>query len=414
MTGSEDHKPFTADDIMREASTAGVFCGIDEAAVRRIAAEDIVNTPVVIATGTPPVKGTDGTVKMKVQTSGEDGTNVEKDTELCHLAVPKPGRDGMDVRGRVLPAEPGKEAVFDFGEGIYKRGNHFYSDCLGRFVLRDGKYCVINEKVFDRNIEHSMGVVEFEGSIVINGNVNARSVIRAGGSITVHGKVYAAVLEAGRNVTIDGKTEDTSVSAASGTLTGKEFYTSTLVAGEKIIADIIECCTAKSVYGIDCLTGAGRITGGEVVCAGSINCVLVGNRDRLETHIIMGNHDEYSREAEILENGLKRIDKELSKIMHQVSEIREREKEGTATLEDESFLEAALRIRTQKVADKGPLVEQLKKMKDIITAAGAATLRAKTMVYGGTILDIGGFTQIIHNDMPHPTIKSNGSAIVIL
>ncbi len=413
-SGSEDHKPFTANDIMREASSAGVFCGIDEAAVNRIADEDIVNTPVVIARGTPPINGTDGYLKMKVNASAENGTNIGADTEVCHVIMPKPGRDGMDVRGRVLPAAPGKEAVFETGEGIYKRGSRFYSECMGRFVLRDGKYCVINEKVFDNNIEHSMGVVEFEGSIVVNGDVQSRSVIRAGGSVTVHGKVISAVIEAGRNVIIDGKTEDTSVSAAEGTIRGKEFYASTLVAGERIIGDIIEGCTVKCVYGIDCLTGAGRITGGEVMCTGNINCLLVGNRDRLETRVVMGSHDEYSKEAETLENSLRRLDRELSKIMHQVSEIREREKEGTATLEDESFLEAALRIRSQKVADKGPLVERLKKVREIINIAVGATLRAKTMVYGGTVLEIGGFTQIIHTDRPHPTIKSNGSAIVIL
>ena len=285
---------------------------------------------------------------------------------------------------------------------------------MGRFVLRDGKYSVVNEKVFDCNIEHNMGIVSYEGSIVVRGDVAAKSVIRAGGSVTIHGKVTSAVIEAAHNVTIDGRTIDSSISAKEGNIKGSVFYDGTLVSGGKIEAEVIENCTVKSVYSIECLTGAGRLTGGEIFCAGGINCLLVGNREHIETRICLGNHDEYSKEIGTLESRILRIDRELSKIMGQVNEIREREKEGTATLEDESFLEAALRIRSQKVADKVPLSEKLKALRGIVKIAENATLRAKTMVYGGTIVKIGEFTQIIHADKPHPTIRSNGSAIVML
>ena len=99
--------------------------------------------------------------------------------------------------------------------------------------------------------------------------------------------------------------------------------------------------------------------------------------------------------------------------MVQVNEIRSKEKEGTATLEDESFLEAALRVRAQKISDKTPLTERLKKLKEIVNMAKGATLRAKTLIYGGTVVKIDKFSQLIHADRPHPTVRSNGSAIVM-
>ena len=238
--GSQSHKPFTANDIKREASAAGVFCGIDEDAIRRIAEEKLVNKPVVIANGTPPVSGADGSLKLKVTPGNSKASNIEKDVELCHIIMPKPGRDGMDVRGRVLPAAPGKEADFEIGEGIYKRGSRAYSECTGRFIQRDGKYCVVNEKVFDQNIEQSMGVVTFEGTIVVNGDVMSKSVIHAGGSVIVHGKVSYAVIEAAKNVVIEGRVLESTVSAEEGSITGKELYDSTIVAGHRITADTIE------------------------------------------------------------------------------------------------------------------------------------------------------------------------------
>lgn len=411
----EKHKPFTADEIMRAASSAGVFCGIDEAAVNGMAEQQTVNTPVVIAQGTPAVPGTDGRLKLKVKLGSEtEPVRVEKDTEVCHVLMPAPGRDGMDVRGHVLTAKAGAGTDIEIGEGLYKRGNRVYAAIEGNFLIRGGKYCVVNEKVFDKNIDQSSGVVGFSGTIIINGNVGGRGVIRAGGSVIIHGNVSEAIIEAENDIIIDGNSIESSISASEGVIKGRDFNGCTLVAGDRITADSLRGCTVKSVYSIDCLTGMGNISGGEIYCAGNINCVLVGGREHAETRIVMGNHEEFSGEIETIGKQIAKIDSDVTKITAQVNEIHEREKDGTASLEDKSFLDAALRIRTQKAADKIPLVEKVKKLTEIVRIAEKATLTAKTMIYGGTVLNIGGYTQIINADRPHVTAKSNGSAIVMI
>ena len=412
---SDKHKTFRADDIMRAASSAGVFCGIDEKAVAEMAEKQTVNTPVIIASGNPSVPGSDGRLKLKVEVGTEKApVTVVKDTEVCHVIMPQSGRDGMDVRGHVLPAKSGTSAEMELGEGLYKRGNRVYADCDGNFLMRDGKYCVVNEKIYEGNVDQTHGVIVFDGTVIINGNVLGRGVIRAGGSVIVHGNVTAAVIEAGKSITIDGRTTESSVSSGEGVLRGKDFISSTLVSEGSISADIIQDCTVKSVYSIDCVTGMGKISGGEIYCAGDVNCILVGVRDHIETRIIMGEHEEFNEEIQQLENQTAHIDKDILNITTQVNEIHEREKEGTATLEDKSFLDAAMRIRAQRVLEKAPLTERLKKLYVIVKCAEKATLTAKTMIYGGTMLKIGGFTQIINADRPRTTVKSNGSAIVMI
>lgn len=414
-TQGEQHKAFTADEIMRAASSAGVFCGIDENAVNDMAEKQTVNTPVIIARGTAAVPGTDGRLKMKVKPGTEsEPVHVEKDEEICHVLMPNPGRDGMDVRGHVLTAAVGKDTEIEIGEGLYKRGNRIYAETEGNFLIRGEKYCVVNEKVFDKNIDQSSGVIGFSGTIIINGNVGGRGVIRAGGSVIVHGNVSEAIIEAEKNIIIDGNSVESSISASEGGISGRDFNGCTLVAGDRITADSIRGCTVKSVYSIDCMTGMGNIVGGEIYCAGNINCVLVGGREHGETRIVMGNHEEFTGEIEKLGKQITKIDADVAKITAQVNEIHEREKEGTASLEDKSFLDAALRIRTQKAAEKVPITERIRKLTEIVRIAEKATLTAKTMMYGGTVLNIGGFTQIINADRPHVTAKSNGSAIVII
>ena len=204
-----------------------------------------------------------------------------------------------------------------------------------------------------------------------------------------------------------------SLSAKAGNITGTDFEEATLVAGGGIGAEVLTGCMVKSVTGIDCTEGFGRISGGEIYSTGDINCIVVGTREHAETHIVMGESEEFVQETKKLETQISKLDSEIDKINVQVNRIREKEKEGSATLEDEGFLEAALRVRAQKNAEKVPLVERVQYLSSIIALAKKATLRAKTVIYGGTYLKICGFSQIINSDRPHATAYSNGTNIVV-
>lgn len=408
------HKPFTSDDILRAASSAGVFYGIDEDAISEMVADQVINTDVTIAWGTAPVAGVDGKLHVRYEIDeGGEIPNIEKDTEICHIINPKQGRDGKDVRGRVVAAQSGKASDFRIGEGMYKKGTRVYAEYTGKLILRGGIYSIVNEMVLDKNIDQSSGIIGFEGTIIINGNVTGRAVVRAGRSVIIHGALGGSVIEAVKDVQVDGRVTDSSISADEGDITGGDFFDSTLVSGGKITAASLNNCTAKCIGGIECLTGHGKISGGEVYCAGDIKCLSVGTREHTETHLILGDHTEFSEEIKTLELRVQRLDSEISKINDQVNEIREREKNGTATLEEESFLDAAIRIRSQKASEKAPMQERIKKLSGIVADADKATLHVKNMLYGGTFLKISGHTQILNSDRSHATARASGNNIVI-
>ena len=414
ISKNETHKPFRADDILRVASSNGVFYGIDDAAVNEMAEKQIINTEVQIASGNEPVNGSDGRLALKVDIQeGQELRGIRAGMEICHVVAPKPGRDGKDVRGRMLPAAAGKAADIGVGEGLLKKGNRYFAEYDGTLVYRDGIYSIVDEMVLDKNIDQSSGIIGYGGTIVINGNVSGKAVVRAGRNVIVHGVVSNSVIEAEKDIHIDGRVGDASISASDGSIYGTEFFNSTLVAGASINASVIEGCMVKCVTGIDCTSGFGRITGGEIYCAGDINCLTVGSREHTETHIVLGDSTEFSNEIRALELQVSKIDREIAAINDQVNQIREKEKEGTATLEDESFLEAAMRIRAQKTAEKSPISERVKRLSAIISSANKAAIRAKTMMYGGCFLKICGFTQIINSDRPHATVYSNGSNVVV-
>ncbi len=414
ISKNEAHKPFRADDIMRVASSNGVFYGIDEAAVNEMVEKQLINTEVQIAAGNEPVPGNDGRITMKVEIKeGHELRGITAGTEICHVIAPKAGRDGKDVRGRMLPAVAGKAIDINAGEGIVKRGGRYFAEYDGTLILREGVYSIVDEMVLDKNVDQSSGIIGYGGTIIINGNVSGKAVIRAGRSVIVHGNVGNSVIEAEKDIYIDGRVNDASISATDGGIYGTEFFNSTLVAGGSVKASVIEGCMVKCVTGIDCMSGFGRITGGEIYCAGDINCLTAGSREHTETHITLGDSTEFTNEIRALELQVAKIDGEIAAINDQVNQIREREKQGTATLEDESFLEAAMRIRAQKTAEKSPISERVKRLAAIIASADKATIRTKTMMYGGCFLKVCGFTQIINSDRSHATVYSNGSNVIV-
>lgn len=414
MSKNENHKPYTADDVMRAASASGVFYGIDEAAVKSMAERQIVNTDVVIASGIKPVAGTDGKANLKLDVSeNKPVQNVQPGAEICHLVAPHAGRDGKDVFGHVVPALQGKTVDFVTGDGIVKKGNRFYAEYGGTLVCRGGVYSIVDEKIIEKNIDQSDGVISYPGTIIIIGNVSSKAVIKAGRSVVVRGTVSNSVIEAQKDISIEGRVTNASLSAKHGNITGLDFEEATLVSGGGIGAEVLENCTVKSVTGIDCTEGFGRICGGEIYSTGDINCLVVGTREHAETHFIMGESEEFVNEMKTIETRVSKLDSEIEKINDQVNRIREKEKEGSASLEDEGFLEAALRVRAQKNSEKLPLIERVNHLSSIIALAKKATLRAKTVIYGGTYLKICGFSQIINSDRQHASVYSNGTNIVV-
>ncbi len=414
MSGDETHKPFTAQDILRAASTSGVFYGIDEAAVKRIADEQIINTDVLIASGMEPVNGTDGRLDFKYKISeGKEIPNIPKDAEICRAVSPHAGRDGKDVRGRMLPAAQGENIEIKTGDGIYRKGNRYYAEFGGTLVCRNGEYSIVDEVVYDENIDLSSGIIGYGGTVVINGNVTGKAIIRAGRGVVVRGVVSGSVIEAVKDIRVEGRVNDSTLSSSEGSIIGNGFADSTLTAGSRIDASEIDNCVVKCVDGISCLTGQGRITGGEISCTGDVSCYIIGSKEHTETHLSLGDSTVFRKELETLRVKLSLLNDEIIKITEQVNSIREREQAGTVTLEEKSFLEAALRIRSQKVVERNPITDRIKRVEEIIAASEKATIRAKNMLYGGAVIQICGFTQILNSDKARATVYSNGANIVV-
>lgn len=178
---------------------------------------------VLVAQGRPAVNGKDGYLKPLVATLADrvmrpveldDGSvdmrdygkllSVKAGTKLVQLMPPTVGEPGFDVKGNELPATAGQETQLQVCEGTELDPQH--PDIL--LAARPGvpvacKEGIRIDEVFSiANVDISTGHIDFDGSVIVLGDVAPGMKITADGDITIKGIVDSATLTASGNIEI--------------------------------------------------------------------------------------------------------------------------------------------------------------------------------------------------------------------
>lgn len=174
-----------------------------------------------IAKGKPVVQGKDAEIKYYFNTKPtaapkllEDGSvnfhdlslfvSVKKDDLLAEMIPEIPGQDGMDIMGRRLTPSPVKKKVLKFGKNIRltEDGLKIYSEVDGDVKLEGGMVFVSDTYSIPADVNPSTGDINYNGNVVIAGNVHSGFKVEASGDIEVQGVVEGAVLIAGGNIVL--------------------------------------------------------------------------------------------------------------------------------------------------------------------------------------------------------------------
>lgn len=218
-------EPIGFPDALEALSKAHVTKGIDEQSITEMIILGQFNQKVLVAKGTPPRPGKDAQVDWQVgvetapspeAVTDEEGrvdwrkasaiNNVTEGQLLAIKIPPEPGADGMSVRGRAIPAAPGKDIAIPAGSNVRVSpdGNAAYSEIDGQVIWRDKKITVSPIYLVDGDVNMSTGSVNFVGVVKVKGNVQSGFFVKAGGDLEIMGNVENATLEVGGNCVIRG------------------------------------------------------------------------------------------------------------------------------------------------------------------------------------------------------------------
>lgn len=317
ITAAEGGAPLTRDVVMIALAEHGIGTGIlPEEIDAAIAAGNVKRQ--VVARGLPPVHGSQGRleslipeVRSRVPRVDETGHADYRDLGeipvvhlgdplmVCHS--PTGGTPGLTLLGVKIEAKPGKEVKYPAnlpGTTIDPDNPDLLRAATnGQPVIIRGGMMV--EPVFKVPAVNTVsGNINFEGTVVIKGDVSAGMTVRAGGDIEVGGVVEMATLEAGGSIVVKGgvmgglgrkSTEEHHIRCG-GCFNAAYAQQARIEAGDGIfIDDVAMQCELTAINHIHVGNKRrGHIIGGHVQATLAITAKVIGSPNRVLTHCSIG------------------------------------------------------------------------------------------------------------------------------
>lgn len=142
---------------------------------------------------------------------------VDAGTILAVRIEGEDGRPGYDVYGNVIQAPKKKTSKFKKGPGseLLDNGNRIIASIKGMVSVKNDTICVFPVHTINGDVDIKTGNIQFDGDIVVAGNVREGLKINAGNNITIYGNVAEASISSGGNIKIEKNVISSTLNAGS-------------------------------------------------------------------------------------------------------------------------------------------------------------------------------------------------------
>jgi uncharacterized protein (DUF342 family) len=357
---------------------------------------------VLLASGTPPVNGTDAYFDLTVPSttvvkSGNDDVgrvdmyavqtfvNVSIGEEIGRIFPALPGTPGQNILGYTIPPIPGKPLNFKIGKNIRaeEEGALLIADSTGRFCQSSGELSVEEEFIVCGDVNFSVGKIDFKGFVEVRGDVLDNFNITATKGLTVTGNIGVCSIICDGDVTFCGMDGENKGSIVCGGTLRANFIHNTIVecAGDVIVDVEIHDCTIKALGRI--IVNKDTISGGSYIAQGGIESKKLGSPSSRHTNLLVGVDYRYVEE-------LKRLLETLSEVQAKVREAR------------------SLAEITELRKKGAKLSERIAILREKAFAAANAKINVKTKLHENVRMVLGDVSQTINEEKDGPiTIIEN-------
>lgn len=399
----------TVDSILDELKNYGVKYGIDNDLVNKIVSEKLYNITHIVAIGKKAIIGQDTKKEFFFETKPKkpkpitlpDGSvdhyildtveQVPIDHKLAVMAPPTKSVAGITVLGRELRARDGRNFPIRAGQNVRvsEDGLEFYATMAGFPKIIGSKVSVSTQYVVEAHVDFSTGNINFDGDVLVKGDVLDGFKVEATGNIDVMGNIKNSTVIAGGTVNALGGI----VSKKTGLVQAGQNINAIFVESGNLEADnnidvqrAIMHSQIKAGNAIFCESGKGVIVGGEISAGRLVQAKEVGSEYGSKTKIVVGHLVEQKAE-------LVKVSKEIEKTVQNFNKLKDNRQKLSDSIEAVKFIapidEAKLRnlnglLQKVAIAQKG-VVEQLRDLKekqDIIKDQIESNVRPKFSVSG--------------------------------
>lgn len=421
------NKKIDKDTLFTHLFKAGITYGIKDDAVNIVTKGICPEEYIVIARGTQPERGKDGSYEFFFRTQLskkpvilEDGTvdyknidwmeSVKKNQKIAYYHEAEEGKAGRTVTGKELPSRKGKELRMLSGKGF-----ELLSDRKTYISAKDGKIEFVNDKIMITDllllddVTISTGNIKFDGSIHIRGNVGKGVSITATKDITVDGFVEAADLSAQGDIILKKGCN----ASGHGKITSGKDLMARFLEGARIHTQgsvKVNYCMNCEIYAENMIEVTGMIAGGTSYAGGGISVSDIGNYTGLRTIVKVGQNEDFIKREAQLNGKIYEVEEELELLQRAFDDFQKYPVEVRNTNPVYLKLEDAIYTKKTGLEKLQEAKQSMNKYKERFEDANIA---ARGTIYEGCIIEISGATWRAKT-VNRVTLRKDGPRIAII
>ncbi len=346
---SGDEK-YTVPEVIGALRANRVVLGIRTEAIMEMINLGHFEEDVVVAEGKEPELGEEGYYEFTLDMDKREEPDIREDgtvdytsmNRLCNvaegdrIAVYHPaiqGKAGFDVCGaekipkpmRDQPPLRSKHIRYD------EQTLEYFATMAGKISRSGNNIEILSVHEINDNLDLTYGTVEFYGDIVINGNVEAGAVIRAGRNVTINGTVASGKVFAGGDVVLSKGAQGQSRISARGNIYAEFLEFSDVEAVGEIHANYLLNANVKSSQRVYLDGKKGSVIGGYTHGLQGVEVRSVGNYTEPKSQVHAGFAEEDYQKYNALNEKEEKINNELAEIIAEMTELLKASKERGAT-----------------------------------------------------------------------------------
>lgn len=400
----------TAKEILNELQFRKVRFGIDQEAIAGFLSNRQYCTDYILAIGQQPVHGRDAKIEYFFNTSknlqpkrNEDGSvdykelntisHVKKGEMLARLIKEDPGKTGRNLYGEEIKPRTVKTMRLEFGKNISinEEKTEIYSDVTGHASLVNGKVFVSDVFEVSADVDNSVGNIDYDGSVVIKGNVKTGFSVRATGDIIIEGVVENAFIQSDGQVIVKHGIHGMhkGVIRARSNVMAKYIENASVYAGGYVEAELILNSEVSANGEVRVHGKKGLINGGTIRAGHSIEAMYLGTDMGTFTVLEVGIEPEKKQRYQDLSKKVAKKAKELEETKVILDNYASKLKRGEVVPKDKVIYiqNLAQEYKAQK-EELEPLREEMRRIHLLMMESDHAYVAVTRTAYPGVNISI--------------------------
>lgn len=416
---------FQSSDLLALVNQAGIQQGIDmrELTELSLSPQRYIGKRMVIALGKQPVSGEDGYIIYYFERKREQDTernqdelkvnlkevtkldNVKQGELLAEIVHPTEGIPGLTVKGNIVVPKMGKPARLKKGQNVVTSEDEtkLYSAIDGLVSkTENGVIHVFPVYEVNGDVDYKTGNIEFNGTVIVRGNVLTGFKVTATGDIRVIGTVDGARLHAGGSIHVsEGIVGQNKGMVEAANNVQSSFIQDAYVnaGGDIIVSQSVmhsKLCAGKH---ISCISGNGLIVGGTIQAGEKVHARTIGNLMSTQTTIEVGVLPEIRKEYQSLQEKLTEEESNYEKTSKALTLLEQMEAAGNLD-ESKKKMKAKLELTKRHLdQDMERMKDRISELLQLIENSKLAAVEVDQMIYPGTKIVIGKKMKLIKDSI---------------